>query len=146
MFMRVNRWWHLGVAALSAISWALAGCSDGVPTVLESETVVSPGSQAIAVVELIDNGLGFGQGLAYSEIHVGPASFKVSSHLERTPDSTLAFLAPLYGDDFSRSSVKWMDDQNLVVTYGMNVRPNTRKQKVGDVFISYIALGGTESE
>ena len=119
----------------------LAACKDGTPIVLTSEAVVSPGAESVAIIELIDNGLGFGQGYAYNEIHVGGRGLEVSNHLQGNSDPSVAFIAPWEGDESARPSIQWMDDRNLVVTFGPNIKPIKQGQRVGGVFISYVSRG-----
>ena len=61
-----------------------AGCQDGIPIVLESHRVPSPDNAVEAIVERVDNGLGFGQGAVYDEVHVQRARTAVTEHGDRS--------------------------------------------------------------
>ena len=50
-----------------------------------SRRLPSPDGQSVAIVESVDNGLGFGQGMLYDEVHVGPTDHRTVGHFGSMP-------------------------------------------------------------
>jgi hypothetical protein len=67
-------------AALLGVAIGLSACSEGVPRVVQATQVESPSRNVAATVEVVDNGLGFGQGALYDEIHLGPSRHGSFAH------------------------------------------------------------------
>ena len=64
-------WKSISNALPLTVSTTLCGCG---PVVQNSSDVTSPDLQWTATLELVDNNLGWGQGLLYDEIHLSPQS------------------------------------------------------------------------
>jgi len=122
----------MGLVSLFAL---VTGCSDGGPIAAEKSRVVSPDRKSVAVVEGVDNGLGFGQGMYYDEIHVGPAELVTTDHGD--PSSSVVFYAAQLDNTDEPPAVQWLDPQHLMVTYDGARKPQELLPSVGGIKIEY---------
>jgi hypothetical protein len=84
----------------------------------------------------------FGAGVAYDEIHVGPAAHSSFSHSDR--DSSVAFYAESLEDHRLRPVVSWEGDDHLRVILDPLSRPGRRLTRVGRVSLAYQCEGTSE--
>lgn len=113
----------------------LTGCSDGVPIVAEKSRVVSPDQKSVAVVVGVDNGLGFGQGMYYDEVHVGPAELVITDHGD--PSLSVVFYAAQLSSTDEPPTVQWLDPQHLLVTYDGTRNPKMLLSNMGGIRIEF---------
>jgi hypothetical protein len=117
------------------VTLACAGCSDGVPIVLESSRVPAPDSDWVATVERVDNGLGFGQGALYDEIHVAKAGTEIDNHGD--PSHSGIFYVMEETDADLRATASWAGPRRLVISYDARRSPGRMLRQAGDVTIDY---------
>lgn len=123
------------IASLVSVSLLLVGCEDGIPIASETSRALSPDRKTVAVVEGVDNGLGFGQGMYCDEIHVGPADLSIVSHGE--PDPSVVFYAAQSSSSDRPPTLQWLDAQHLVVTYDGAREPHKLLSNVDGIQIEY---------
>jgi hypothetical protein len=121
--------------AIGALIAMLTGCDDGTPIVLSETRATSPDGQLDAVIEHLDNGLGFGQGALYFEVHVLRHAARPSNHGARD-NSVPYYVEDSTGQD-APPRVMWKDNGNLCI---FSQSGNTAPKKwtsVGLVLIHY---------
>lgn len=124
--------------AISAIFICLlTACSDA-PTLLSSQRIDSPDARRSAVVEELDNGLGFGLGALILEVHVVGAREQVRTHGEASRSTV--FYANVSEYKGSPITVHWLSNNRLRVTYGQTLTPGRRTPHLGEVSVEYVAL------
>lgn len=121
----------LGVAL--CLSLAVAGlyafheADDGRPIVRKHSDLASPDGEWIATLEEVDNGLGFGQGSLYSEVHIRRPNEAIASHGDSAES------AVFYIDKLEKSrespSLKWRDATHLVIDYDSKISVSARAGK-----------------
>jgi hypothetical protein len=117
--------------ALSVGASVLAGCRDGQIIVQEYRRVASPDARWEVVLEQIDNGLGFGQGLLVNEIHVQPAGSRVTYHGNESVTCVFWVAAS------EPPTVEWIAPRRLVVTRFGSKQPGREIARYMDVEIEY---------
>jgi len=100
---------------------------DGRPIVGTSVDVSSPDGSWIATLEVVDNGLGFGQGALYDEVHLRRPIETISSHGERA-DSAVFYIDAM-GDSRLRARLNWRDATHLVIGYDSKISASGRPGK-----------------
>jgi hypothetical protein len=133
--MYTNVFKLISLAAPFALLLTLAGCDDGKPIATEKSRLLSPDRASVAVLEGVDNGLGFGQGMYYDEIHVGPADLAISDHGDLDP--SVVFYAEQVASTDSAPSLHWVDARHLVVTYDFARKPQKLVAEVSGIQIKY---------
>jgi hypothetical protein len=123
------------LAAPHALLQFLAGCDDGKPIATEKSRLLSPDGVSVAVLEGVDNGLGFGQGMYYDEIHVGPAGLSISDHGDGDP--SVVFYAAQEASTDDAPSLHWLNARHLIVTYDLERRPQKLVTVVSGIQIEY---------
>lgn len=108
----------LGVAL---VAWLLSGEDDGVPIVNRSEAYPGPDGAYVATLEVVDNGLGFGQGALYDEVHITRRGEAVGAHGD--PGRSVVFYAEVTDQKANEVSVSWVGPRRLRVTYGLAQHP-----------------------
>ena len=114
---------------------ACGGCDDGMPMVLESERAPSPDNALDAIVERVDNGLGFGQGAVYDEIHVLIRGSSVLVHGD--PSVSVVFYAQEEINVDNRVTAHWVSARHLVINYEPRRFCGRRTTRLGDILIDY---------
>ncbi len=114
---------------------AFAGCSDDVPVVVESSHVVSPDMTFDATVELVDNGLGFGQGALYYEVHLEMSGAAIKDHGDPSKSSVFYVIEETSND--VRATAKWTSARRLVISYDGRRTPGRLVREVSGVTIEY---------
>src|SRR5262245_49033591 len=74
---------------VAGLAITMCACSKAVPEVIESTQAVDPTGRLVATVELVHNGLGFGAGALYDEVHVSAVSHRPFAHGDG--DGSVAF-------------------------------------------------------
>jgi hypothetical protein len=118
--------------ALSICACTLAGCNDGWPIVKKTSRVASPDAMWEAVLEEVDNGLGFGQGVLFHEIHIQPPGTRVTYHLNESV--TCVYYV---GASPEAPKMEWVSARRLVVTYSGLDEPGRQIREYMDVEIEY---------
>ncbi len=120
------------VCALMSVLFVLA-CSK--PDVIESHRFPSPSGELVATVEVVHNGLSFGAGAEYDEIHISSSSRVSFRHGDR--DSSVAFYAlSTYGKG-RPPEVRWVDEHHLRVLLDPLTHPGHQLASLGGVSIDY---------
>lgn len=114
---------------------------DGRPIVGKSVDVSSPDGNWIATLEVVDNGLGFGQGALYDEVHLRRPDETISTHGDRA-DSAVFYIDAM-GDSRLSPRLDWRDDTHLVIGYERKMsesgRPGKRMTSFHGISIEYRA-------
>jgi hypothetical protein len=111
----------LGVAiGLFPLAFGLYGLyalfhSDDRLFVVRHTDLASPNGRLIATLEEVDNGLGFGQGMSYDEVHIRPPNETISVHGDSA--ASVVFYTESRGNPDARPSLQWRDDTHLVIGY-----------------------------
>jgi hypothetical protein len=107
------------------------------PVVENSSDRLSPDFRWTATLELVDNGLGFGQGMLFDEVHVShPHAWRfLWGHGE--PDKSVVFY--VYSDDTPRHKpvLRWADAHHLVIQYSGQYEPGRQLTRFSEVTITY---------
>lgn len=111
-------------------------CCEGKPEVIESHNFSSPSGALVAAVEVVHNGLGFGAGALYDEIHVSPSCRSSFHHGD--PDSSVAFYALSTAGKGRPPEVRWEDDRHLRVILDPLTQPGLQLASLEGVSIEYI--------
>jgi hypothetical protein len=137
----------LGVAiGLFPLAFGLYGLyallhSDDRPFVVRHTDLASPNGHSIATLEEVDNGLGFGQGMLYDEVHIRRPNQTISDHGDSA--ESVVFYIESSGNPGSRSTLEWRDDTHLVIGYDSTSRigPSAGKHlsSFHDISIAYEA-------
>lgn len=117
----------------------LSACSKATPVVVESHQLSNPSGTLVATVEVVDNGLGFGQGALYDEIHISPPGSSVFRHGD--PDSSVAFYAESTSEKGHPPTVAWASNGSLHVTLDPLTKPGRQKSSLNGVSIEYLVQG-----
>jgi hypothetical protein len=126
-----------------ALCFCVTGCDDGKPIVMESTRLPSPDGRSVAIVEVMDNGLGFGQGVAYDEIHVGLADLIETNHGEE--DLSAVFYASQESSSDTKPEIRWLDDHHLLVLYDPKRAPHKLLGSAAGVQIQYRPRAGARA-
>ena len=122
-------------AGLVALACLLGACS-AEPTVLFSERIVSPDGKTSALREQLDNGLGFGLGAIYEELHlVGPTE-DPGNHGESS--QTVAFYVNTSEYSGPAIEVSWLSNTHLLVKYDKSLKPGRQYSQLSGVKIEYV--------
>ena len=117
--------------------WAIALAlhrGEAGPSVISSEQVKSPDRKMVATIEEIDNGLGFGQGMIYHEVHVTRVGEKWSGFGDHDP--SVAFYMPNDLDD-KKVEVEWIGSDRLLIRYGAKDTPGLKLRSLAGIEIQY---------
>jgi hypothetical protein len=131
----------LGVALVLSIfltglyAWHASG-DDG-PIVGKHVDYLSPDGEWVATLEVVDNGLGFGQGQLYDEVHLRRPNEPVLSHGDRA-ESAVFYMAS-FGNPPDAISLDWRDARHLVIAYDDDprVRPGKSVMRFHGMSIEY---------
>ncbi|MFZ6692922.1 hypothetical protein [Undibacterium sp. SXout20W] len=123
----------IGCIILGLFSVALVGLlcllsifkDEGKPSVVSSVDIVSPNHEWIATEEVIDNGLGFGQGMLFDEIHIHRLAENFHDHGD--DDTSVVFYVDVAGDKGDPPKISWIDPTHMIITYE-DSRHNKRSQ------------------
>jgi hypothetical protein len=117
---------------------ALAGCDDGKPIVIHSQELLSPDGAYAATLEQVDNGLGFGQGALYEEVHLRRRGEPVGAHGD--PGASVVFYAESTYQGKNDVRLTWLDSRHLRVSYGRKQRPGRAIGALGGVAIEFVPI------
>jgi len=119
----------LGLALVLSIfltglyAWHASG-DDG-PIVGKHVDTMSPDGEWVATLEVVDNGLGFGQGWLYDEVHIRRPNEAIASHGERAESAV--FYMGSAGNPPDEVSIDWRDARHLVIAYDDDPRSRPGK-------------------
>jgi hypothetical protein len=103
------------VVLLAASGYALKSWLKAEPLVGQVNDFPSPDRKWVATLEEVDNGLGFGQGMLYDEVHIHHSNEKISDHGD--DDRSAVFYANSMGAPDKRPQIKWIDSAHLLIIY-----------------------------
>lgn len=86
-----------------------------VPVAQVRATVANPAGTWIALVETVDNRMGFGQGMLYDEVHLVRKGQAAGKHGDDGTSVLFYHDAPAAAN--CRVAVTWTDDRHLAITY-----------------------------
>jgi hypothetical protein len=115
-------------------AFALAGCKDGIPIVLSSSSVASPDARWEATLDEVDNGLGFGQGRAFYELHLQEHGAKV---VRRCEESVSCVFYVEETANNGKPTTEWTAPRRLTVKYRTSTTPIRQVPRYMDVQIDY---------
>ena len=99
--------------------YAFYQSDDDGPIVGECVDVSSPNGSWIAALEKVDNGLGFGQGMLYHEVHLRRPNETISSHGDRAESAV--FYIDAMGASRESPRLNWRDATHLVIAYDSKI-------------------------
>lgn len=114
----------------------LAGCDEGRPIVLQSQEFPSPDGAYTATLEQVDNGLGFGLGALYDEVHLRRRGEPVGAHGE--PGRYVVFYAESTYQGKGSVRLSWLDSRHLLVEYAREQRPGRTTRTLSGVAIDFV--------
>jgi hypothetical protein len=117
----------LAVSFLVAGIYAFNQRDDGRPIVVTRSDLESPNRDWIATLETVDNGLGFGQGMLYDEVHIRRPDETVSSHGDRAESAV--FYIDAMGTPGDRPRLTWRDATHLIIGYDKRRSTESRPGK-----------------
>lgn len=88
---------------------------EGKPIVISTSDVTSPDTRWVATLETVDNGLGFGLGRLYDEVHVRRPHDVISDHGD--PDESVVFYIDSTENAGNAPRVTWSGATHLVIKY-----------------------------
>lgn len=95
-------------------------------------------------MERVDNGLGFGQGAVYDEVHVQRARTAVTEHGDRS-DSVVFYVMEETDADL-RASASWIAPRRLLITYDPRRIHGRRIREIMDVAVDYSPVAQPSDE
>lgn len=119
---------------LPLLALALGGCG-GEPVVIRSQAFPSPDGAYTATLEEVDNGLGFGQGALYDEVHLTRQGESTGRHGD--PGRSVGFYAESTYKNGGAVKIEWLDRQHLRVKFGGEQRPGRISASLNGVAIEY---------
>jgi hypothetical protein len=122
-----------GLVFILAGSITLLGC--GRPTIVNSSELLSPDLRWTVTLEHVDNGLGFGQGLLYDEVHLSTSKRWRLFWRHGEPDKSAIFY--VNSADGYPPKARWIDPQHLLVIYPACNTPGRALTRFESVFVSY---------
>jgi hypothetical protein len=105
----------LAVSFLVACVYAFSQWDGDKPIVITSSELESPSKDWIATQETVDNGLGFGQGMVYDEVHIRAPNETISNHGDRA-ESTVFYIEAM-GASGEPPRLIWRDSTHLIISY-----------------------------
>ena len=114
---------------------SLTACDDGTPIVGQSSQIISPDSAFVATLEVVDNGLGFGQGALYEEVHVTRAGQPLGAHGD--PGKSVVFYAESTYENGRDVHVRWVTARRLRVEFDSKQKPGREVRRLGDVEVEF---------
>lgn len=132
------------LVVVATICMVCGGCYDrDKPFPIHSQEFLSPDGKWVATVELVDNGLGFGQGVLYEEVHLTEPDEPVGEHARM--DSTAIFYVESGDDHGGEVSVKWLDANKLTVYSVAKSRPGRMATEYRGVKVNYVLANAPPS-
>jgi hypothetical protein len=119
-----------------AILSVLSACTDA-PIALASQRIDSPDAKRCAIVEELDNGLGFGLGALIHEIHVVRAAEEVTTHGDAS--RSVVFYANTTEYKGPPITARWLSSNRLQIAYGKALTPGKKESQLGEVAVEYVA-------
>lgn len=120
---------------LLTLALLLVACSDE-PITLRAQRIDSPDTKRSAVIEELDNGLGFGLGALIHEIHVVESSEQVRLHGDRS--RSVVFYANTTDYKGVPITARWLSSNKLQVSYGALLTPAKKVLLLGEVAVEYV--------
>ncbi len=90
-------------------------------------------------MERVDNGLGFGQGAVYDEIHIQRTGAAVLQH--GVDSDSVAFYVMEETDADIRATASWSGPRRLLIAYDRRRNPGYFVRQLGDVTVDYSLVG-----
>lgn len=135
LFERLERRFLLILLLMS-----MMGCGNDV-IMKDTSQFISPDGKWIATLEYFDNGMGFGMGADYYEIHLVKPVEKIRRHGEESPSSIFYIESAYQNGD--RPHVAWTGPRKLQVVYadislsGRDKKPGRAMMTFSDVSVEY---------
>jgi len=132
--------------ALALVVWSLipsflvllvSGPEGGKPMVGESRAYPSPDGAYTATLEVVDNGLGFGQGALYDEVHVTRLGEPVGAHGD--PGRSVVFYAQSTYRTDGGVKLTWLGNRHLRVEYEREQRPGRAVRTLDGIVIEILS-------
>jgi len=105
------------------------------PSVERFVLLPSPDSHWQAKVEVVDNGMGFGMGNIYNEIHIFEAGKSSKGHGDKEPTAVFYIEAERTDRDFP--TLKWLGPRQLVIEYSDLHKPGKHLTQYRGISIEY---------
>ncbi len=105
------------------------------PVVEKSVSLSSPDGKWQATVESVDNGMGFGMGRLYNEVHLLPSGRVADNHGDPDPSCVFYIESEGVGKDFP--TVRWVAPDRLEIEYTDLNKPGKSLPRLGAIRIDY---------
>jgi len=105
----------LVVALAGAIACIVRELDDDGPIASTRLDVPSPDGKWLATLETVDNGMGFGQGTLYAEVHLRRPHEAITDHGDKVASSV--FHIDLMKEGATDPVLRWRDATHLVIAY-----------------------------
>jgi len=109
--------------------------SDGIPIVVTSADFASPDGQFVVTVERVHNGLGYGAGALYDEVHLSRLPKPLFKHGD--PDPSVVFYAEPVSGVAGAPTIQWLESERLRVILDLRSKPNRKPASMGQVCVEY---------
>ena len=106
------------------------------PSIIRSQDFPNSDGAYTATLEQIDNGLGFGQGALYDEVHLRRRGEPVGAH--GNPGGSVVFYAESTYRDNSGVTLTWLDSRHFRVGYDRGQRPGKAVNALSGVAIEFL--------
>jgi hypothetical protein len=123
-------------------SMILSACH---PSVQDSTDLPSPDSRWIATLQHVDNGLGFGQGALYDEVHLSRSNAWRIFWRHGEPDKSVIFYVESANSPSDTTKLRWIDTRNLTIAYPKGAMPGRHLDQYKDITITYQTFDGGHS-
>lgn len=105
----------LVVALAGAIACIVRELDDGGPIASTRLEVPSPDGKWLATLETVDNGMGFGQGMLYAEVHLHRPHEAITDHGDK--EASCVFYIDSMKEGATDPVLRWRDASHLVIAY-----------------------------
>ena len=86
-------------------------------------------------METVDNGLGFGQGRMYYEVHISPSNERTGRHGDN--GTSVAFYTEVLSDRARPVTATWISGDKVRITYDLWTKPRKQLHSLNGVEIKY---------
>jgi hypothetical protein len=105
----------VAVLLVGTAFYALNQSDDGQPIIVNRSELTSPDGTWVATLEAVDNGLGFGQGVLYDEVHIRRPNESIPNHGDSARSAV--FFIDAMGASGEPPYLTWRDATHLIISY-----------------------------
>jgi hypothetical protein len=113
----------------------LLGITGNGPIVEKSISISSPDANWQATIERVDNGMGFGMGLEYNEVHIHSPGSSIVVHGDNSPSGV--FYVESEGTEYDFPTLQWIDPNHILIEYPDLHKPGEAMSQFHGMTIEY---------